>query len=174
MAGKALTGIHKVVALILAVCVDLTLFYAPGTVLIISFLGHFAHLWVSAALRWTAVTVITLLVLGDLKPLLIRFITAYSLLPAVYETGKRAFFREENQCGPVADIRCWLMFAGASLGAALFWEITIPDSEDEEAGSKEKKQKSRVLFMRVLHMYKPDYPKLFGGVVFLSLAVICK
>lgn len=174
MAGKALTPIHKVIALILAVCVDLSLFYASGSVLTRVFLGHFAHLWLSAALRWSAVTVITLLVLGDLTPLLIRFITAYSLLPPVFETGTWAFYREESQCGPVADIRCWLMFAGASLGAALFWEITIPDSDDEEAGSEEKKQKSRVLFMRVLYMYKPDYPKLFGGVVFLSLAVICE
>ncbi|KAM4725933.1 antigen peptide transporter 2a [Anableps anableps] len=169
----AVTTIHKVVALILAVCVDLSLFYASGFVGIRSFLGNFAHLWLCAALRWSAVTVTTLLVLGDLEPLLIRFITAYSLLPAVYETGTRALYREESPCGPVADIRCWLMFAGASLGAALFWEITIPDS-DEEAGSKAQKQKSRVLFMRVLYLYKPDYPKLFGGFVFLSLAVLCE
>ncbi|MEQ2188735.1 hypothetical protein GOODEAATRI_018083, partial [Goodea atripinnis] len=126
-------------------------------------------------LRWSAVTGLTLLFLGDLSPLLIRFITAYSLLPAVFETGTRALYREESQCGPVADIRCWLMFAGASLGAALFWEIIIPDS-DEEAGSQEQKQKqkSRVLFMRVVHLYKPDYPKMLGGFVFLSLAVICE
>ncbi|MEQ2311278.1 hypothetical protein AMECASPLE_018194, partial [Ameca splendens] len=171
----AVTTIHKVVALIVAVCADLSLFYASGFVVIHSVLGHFAHLWLSAALRWSAVTGLTLLFLGDLSPLLIRFITAYSLLPAVFETGTRALYREESQCGPVADIRCWLMFAGASLGAALFWEIIIPDS-DEEAGSQEQKQKqkSRVLFMRVLHLYKPDYPLLLGGFVFLSLAVICE
>ncbi|MED6247091.1 hypothetical protein ATANTOWER_029802, partial [Ataeniobius toweri] len=173
MAEKAVTTIHKVVALIVAVCADLSLFYASGLVVIHSVLGHFAHLWLSAALRWSAVTGLTLLFLGDLSPLLIRFITAYSLLPAVFETGTRALYREESQCGPVADIRCWLMFAGASLGAALFWEIIIPDS-DEEAGSQEQKQKSRVLFMRVLHLYKPDYPLLFGGFVFLSLAVMCE
>ncbi|MED6236234.1 hypothetical protein ATANTOWER_006215, partial [Ataeniobius toweri] len=173
MAEKAVTTIHKVVALIVAVCVDLSLFYASGLVVIHSVLGHFAHLWLSAALRWSAVTGLTLLFLGDLSPLLIRFITAYSLLPAVFETGTRALYREESQCGPVADIRCWLMFAGASLGAALFWEIIIPDS-DEEAGNKEQKQKSRVLFMRVVHLYKPDYPKMLGGFVFLSLAVICE
>uniref|UniRef100_A0A3B3VQB3 Transporter associated with antigen processing, subunit type a n=1 Tax=Poecilia latipinna TaxID=48699 RepID=A0A3B3VQB3_9TELE len=168
----ALTTIHKVFALTLAVCVDLFLFYASGFAGIHNVLGLFAHLWLSAALRWSAVTITTLLVLGDPNPLLIRFITAYSLLPAVYETGTRVLYREESPCGPVADIRCWLMFAGASLGAALFWEITIPDS-DEEAGSKAQKQKSRVLFMRVVHLFKPDYPKLFGGFVFLSLAVFC-
>ncbi|XP_047240035.1 antigen peptide transporter 2a [Girardinichthys multiradiatus] len=173
MAEKAVTTIHKVVALIVAVCVDLSLFYASGLVVIHSVLGHFAHLWLSAALRWSAVTGLTLVFLGDLSPLLIRFITAYSLLPAVLETGTRALYREESQCGPVADICCWLMFAGASLGAALFWEIIIPDS-DEKAENKEQKQKSRVLVMRVLHLYKPDYPKLFGGFVFLSLAVMCE
>ncbi|XP_036001693.1 antigen peptide transporter 2 [Fundulus heteroclitus] len=173
MAGKAVTTIYKVFALIAAVFVDLSLFYASGLVVFHGALGHFAHLWISAALRWSGVTVVTLLLLGDLEPLLIRFITAYSLLPAVFGTGTRALYREESQCGPAADVRCWLMFAGASLGAALFWEITVPDS-DEEAGSKEQKQKSRVLFMRVLHMYKPDYPLLFGGVVFLSSAVICE
>uniref|UniRef100_A0A3Q2QJJ1 Transporter associated with antigen processing, subunit type a n=1 Tax=Fundulus heteroclitus TaxID=8078 RepID=A0A3Q2QJJ1_FUNHE len=173
MAGKAVTTIYKVFALIAAVFVDLSLFYASGLVVFHGALGHFAHLWISAALRWSGVTVVTLLLLGDLEPLLIRFITAYSLLPAVFGTGTRALYREESQCGPAADVRCWLMFAGASLGAALFWEITVPDS-DEEAGSKEQKQKSRVLFMRVLHMYKPDYPLLFGGFVFLSLAVICE
>uniref|UniRef100_A0A3B5MCA7 Transporter associated with antigen processing, subunit type a n=1 Tax=Xiphophorus couchianus TaxID=32473 RepID=A0A3B5MCA7_9TELE len=167
------TTIYKVFALTLAVCVDLSLFYASGFAGIHNVLGHFAHLWLSAALRWSAVTITTLLVLGDPNPLLIRFITAYSLLPAVYETGTRVLYREESPCGPVADIRCWLMFAGASLGAALFWEITIPDS-DEEAGSKAQKQKSRVLFMRVLHLYRPDYPKMLGGLVFLSLAVICE
>ncbi|XP_043995141.1 antigen peptide transporter 2-like isoform X2 [Gambusia affinis] len=173
MAGKDRTTIHKVSALFVAVCVDLSLFYASGFAGIHSVLGHFAHLWLFAALRWSAVTITTLLVLGDPSPLLIRFVTAYSLLPAVYETGTRALYREESPCGPVADIRCWLMFAGASLGAALFWEITIPDS-DEEAGSKAQKQKSRVLFMRVVHLYRPDYPLLFGGVVFLTLAVICE
>ncbi|XP_027892732.1 antigen peptide transporter 2a [Xiphophorus couchianus] len=173
MAGKDRTTIYKVFALTLAVCVDLSLFYASGFAGIHNVLGHFAHLWLSAALRWSAVTITTLLVLGDPNPLLIRFITAYSLLPAVYETGTRVLYREESPCGPVADIRCWLMFAGASLGAALFWEITIPDS-DEEAGSKAQKQKSRVLFMRVLHLYRPDYPKMLGGLVFLSLAVICE
>ncbi|XP_054911196.1 antigen peptide transporter 2a [Poeciliopsis prolifica] len=172
MAGKDRTTIHKVFALTLAVFVDLSLFYAAGFVGIHRVLGHLAHLWLSAALRWSAVTITSLLVLGDPNPLLVRFITAYSLLPAVYGTGTRVLYREQSPCGPVADLRCWLMFAGASLGAALFWEITIPDS-DEEAGGKEQKHKSRVLFMRVVHLFKPDYPKLFGGFVFLSLAVIC-
>ncbi|KAM4539239.1 antigen peptide transporter 2a [Odontesthes bonariensis] len=167
----AVTIIHKVVALMLAVCVDFSLFYASGFVVIHNVFGHLARLWLSAALRWSAVSVITLLTLGDLKPLLIRVITAYSLLPAVFETGTSAFYREESQCGRATDVRCWLMCAAASLAAALFWEIIIPDT-DEEAASKEQKQKSRVLFMRVLRLCRPDYPLMLGGFVFLSLAVI--
>lgn len=173
MAGSTATTIRKVVTLILAVCVDLSLFYASGCVVAHCVFGHLARLWVSAALRCLALTAVTLLSLGDLKPLLIRFITVHSLLPAVFETGSKALYHEETQCGFLADMRCWLMCAGASLAAALFWEITIPDTDDETA-DKETKQQSRKLFVRVLLMYKPYYRLLLGGFVFLSLAVTCK
>ncbi|TKS89112.1 Antigen peptide transporter 2 [Collichthys lucidus] len=155
------------------VCVDLSLFYASGFEVIHRIFGHVTRIWLSAALRCLALTVVTRLSLGELKPLLIRFITVHSLLPAVFETGTKVLYHEETQCGLLADMRCWLMGTGASLAAALFWEMTIPDSDDAAAG-KEKKQKSRELFVRVLHLYKPDYPLLLGGLVFLSLAVICE
>lgn len=172
MAEKPVTTFHKVLALVLCVCIELFLFYAARFVVHSAF-GHLARLWVFAALRWSVIIVTALLVLGDLKPLLIRFITAHSLLPAVLETGTWALSLEESQCGRVVDVRCWLMLAGASLGAALFWEITIPDC-DEETENKEQKHKSRVLFKRVLYLYYPDYLLLLGGLVFLTLAVICK
>lgn len=105
--------------------------------------------------------------------MLIRFITAHSLLPAVFETGTHVVYHEETQCGLLADMRCWLMCAGASLAGALFWEITIPEAEDAAAG-KEKKQKARVLLVRVLHLYKPDHLLLLGGLLFLTLAVLCE
>lgn len=173
MAGKTATIARKVVALTLAVCVDFSLFYASGFVVIQSAFGHLASLWVSAALRCLALTTVTLLSLEDIKPVLIRFIMAHSLLPAVFETGAIAVYHEETQCGWLADTRCWLMCAGASLAGALFWEITIPDADDKAAG-KEKKQKARVLFLRVLHLYKPDCLLLLGGLVFLTLAVLCE
>ncbi|XP_041811130.1 antigen peptide transporter 2a [Chelmon rostratus] len=172
MAGNTAT-IGKFVALILAVCVDLSLFYASGFVVTRSVFGHLARLWVCAALRFLALTAVTLFTLGDLKLPLIRFITAHSLLPAVLETGTEALYHEETQCGLQADVRCWLMCAGASLAAALFWEITIPDTDDAAAG-EEKKQKARELFMRVLYLCKPLYKLLLGGLVFLSLAVVCE
>lgn len=164
---------RKVAIFTLSVSVDLLLFYASGFAVFHSVFGHFPRLWLSAALRWLALIGVSLLTLGDPKALLIRFITAHSLLPAVFETGTNALYREESQCGQLGDVRCWLMFSGASLAAALFWEITIPYI-DEEAEDKKKKQKARVLLMRVLRLYRPDYPLLFGGLVFLSLAVICK
>lgn len=164
---------RKVVAFILAVSVDLLLFYASGFAVFHSVFGHFTRLWLSAALRWLALIGVSLLTLGDPKALLIRFITAHSLLPAVFETGINAFYREESQCGQLGDVRCWLLFSGASFAAALFWEITIPDTDEDPTG-KEKKQKARVLFMRVVRLYRPDYPLMLGGLVFLSLAVICK
>ncbi|XP_044190910.1 antigen peptide transporter 2a isoform X1 [Thunnus albacares] len=173
MADNTAPVFRKVVALTSAVCVDLSLFYASGFVATHGVFGDLSRLWVSAVLRCLALIAVTLFTLEDLKPVLIRFITAHSVLPAVFETGTRVVYHEESQCGLLADMRCWLMCAGASLAAALFWELTIPDADDAAAG-KEKKQKARVLFMRVLRLYKPYYSLLFGGFVFLSLAVICE
>ncbi|CAJ1083042.1 antigen peptide transporter 2a [Xyrichtys novacula] len=173
MAGFTETVLRRAVTLFFAVCVDLSLFYASGSGVSISVFGHVARLWVSAALRCLALTSVTLLSLGAPKPRLIRFIAAHSLLPAVFETGTKVLYNEETPCGLSADLRCWLMCTGASLAAALFWEITIPDTDDAAAGG-EGKQKARVLLVRVLHLYKPDYLLLIGGVVFLSLAVICE
>uniref|UniRef100_A0AAX7SQM8 Transporter associated with antigen processing, subunit type a n=1 Tax=Astatotilapia calliptera TaxID=8154 RepID=A0AAX7SQM8_ASTCA len=143
--------------------VDLLLFYASGFAVFHSVFGHFTRLWLCAALRWLALIGVSLLTLGVPKALLIRFITVHSLLPAVFETGTNAFYREESECGQLGDVRCWLMFSGASLAAALFWEITIPDT-DEEAQPVKRRNKRR----------EHDYPLMLGGLVFLSLAVICE
>ncbi|XP_034016757.1 antigen peptide transporter 2a [Thalassophryne amazonica] len=173
MAGS--TAAAKLVALTFAVCVDLSVFCALGLAVTQTLLEHVVRLWVCAALRGFALTAVTLLSFGRLKPVLVRFITVHSLLPAVFETGTKAIYGrdEQNACGWSADLRCWLLYGGASLAGALFWEIIVPDSDPEAAG-KEKKQKSRVLFVRVLRLYKSDYLLLIGGFMFLSLAVICE
>lgn len=173
MADNTASFLRKACTLFLAACVDLSLFYASGFHVSVRVCGHLTRLWVSAALRCLALTSVTLLGLGDPKPLLIRFIAVHSLLPAVFETGTKVLYNEETQCGLLADTRCWLMCAGASLAAALFWEITVPDSNDAAAG-KEKKHKARVLLLRVLHLYRPDYLLMGGGLVFLTLAVLCE
>lgn len=173
MAGTIGTTILRVVALCLSGVLDLSLFYASDFAVTRSVFGHFTRLWFSAALRFLAPTAVSLLVLGDARPILIRCIAVHSLLPAVLETGTNVWYHEQTQCSQLSDLRCWLLSAGASLAAALFWEITVPDT-DEEAAGKVRKQKTRVLFMRVLRLFKPDYPLLLLALVFLSLAVICK
>lgn len=173
MAVSTASLLRKVCTLLLSVCVDLSLFYASGFHVSLRVCGHLTRLWVSALLRFLALTSVTLLGLKDPKPVLIRFIAVQSVLPAVFETGTKVLYHAETQCGLLADARCWVMCAGASVAAALFWEITIPDSDDAAAG-KEKKQKARVLLMRVVHLYRPDYLLIAGGVVFLTLAVLCE
>uniref|UniRef100_A0A8D3DQ86 Transporter associated with antigen processing, subunit type a n=1 Tax=Scophthalmus maximus TaxID=52904 RepID=A0A8D3DQ86_SCOMX len=165
----------QAVALVSAICVDLLLFYASRSLVAPRGVSaHLLRLWVCASVRCVALTSVSRLGLGDITPLLVRVIAVHSLLPAVFDTGATVLLRAESQCGRRADARCcWLLSTGASLAAALFWETTLPDS-DEAAAGKEKKQKARVLFMRVLRLYRPDYPLLLGGVVFLSLAVICE
>lgn len=171
MAVIKATTLRRVFTLTVAVLLDLSLFYASGCTAALHVFGHLARLWISAALRCLTLTAVTLLSLGELKPLLIRLITVHSLLPAVLETGSQAVYNEEAQCGLLADTSCWLMCAGASLAAALFWELAIPDNGGDD---KETKQKSRELFVRVLLLYKPYYHLLFGGFGFLTMAVICK
>lgn len=163
---------RQAAALTSAACVDLSLFYASGLLVTRGVFGHLARLWLCALARCLALTAVTVFTLGDLKPVLVRLITTHCVLPAVIETGTRALYHEGSPCGSWADGGCWLMCCGASLAAALFWEITIPDTDG--AAGEEKKQKSRVLLVRVLQLSKPDYPLLLGGVVFLTLAVICK
>ncbi|XP_060948274.1 antigen peptide transporter 2a [Limanda limanda] len=174
MAGKTFSLFHTAAAVTAAVCVDLSLLYASGLLETLSVSSHLARLWVCAALRGSALTGLSLLVLGDLRPLLVRVIALYCLLPAVFETGSEALHHEKGQCDRLVDARsCWLLRAAASGAAALFWEITFPDSEQPAAG-KETRQKSRVLFLRVLRLYRPHYLLLLGGSVFLSLAVVCE
>ncbi|XP_029023597.1 antigen peptide transporter 2a [Betta splendens] len=171
MATNAATIMPKVSALVLSLFVDLCLFYASDLPLIRGVFGFFTRLWFVAALRFVAPTAVTLLILGDFKPRLIRFTATYSLLPAVLETGTQVLFREETPCVQRTDLRCWSLFAAASAAAALFWEVIVPDAEESD-GEKREKQRSRVLFMRVLRLFRPDYPLLLGGLAFLSLAVL--
>uniref|UniRef100_H3BZ95 Transporter associated with antigen processing, subunit type a n=1 Tax=Tetraodon nigroviridis TaxID=99883 RepID=H3BZ95_TETNG len=67
----------------------------------------------------------------------------------------------------------WLMGAGASLAAARFWELTVPDGDDGD-GDEQQKLESRKLFVRVLGLYRPFYRLLAGGFLFLASAVACE
>lgn len=169
----AASATRRAFALAVTVCLDVALFYASGFVATRGVCGHLTRLWATAALRWLALTAATLFCLGDVAPVLVRLITAHSALAAVLESGRRALSHGESPCALANDAQCWLMCAGASLAAALFWEITIPDGGDEETGGKGR-HKSRVLFMRVVRLYRPDFPLIAGGFVFLTAAVVCE
>ncbi|KAK6291030.1 hypothetical protein J4Q44_G00385630 [Coregonus suidteri] len=82
---------------------------------------------------------------------------------------------QESAYGPLGlgGPSLWLLCTAAAAAAALFWETTFPDSNGESNG-KQKKQKARVLFMRVLIFYRPDTLLLVGAFIFLSLAVLCE
>ncbi|XP_057684228.1 antigen peptide transporter 2a isoform X2 [Corythoichthys intestinalis] len=108
--------------------------------------------------------------LGELSPGPTRFIAVHSSLPAVLVSLTSALRLGDHLCGAVGDTRCWMMSAGASLLAALFWEVGAPDSN----GRKDEQQKHGVLFMRVVRMYKPDCALLLVGFFFLTLAAICQ
>lgn len=160
-------------SLLLAAFVDLSLFYASGCVAAAGVPVSLARLWACAALRCAALAAAGLLGLGHILPPLLRFAAVHGTLPAVLESGSRLLRHEAPRCGSQADFRCWLMCAGASLAAAMFWELTFPDADGED-GDENKKQESRKLFVRVLLLYKPFYQLLAGGFLFLSVAVTCK
>ncbi|KAF4075232.1 hypothetical protein AMELA_G00232050 [Ameiurus melas] len=67
----------------------------------------------------------------------------------------------------------WLVGSVAAALGCLFWETLLPESNGESS-SKENKQKARVLFMRVIRFYRPDYLFLISASVFLALAVLCE
>uniref|UniRef100_A0A8C5EXD5 Antigen peptide transporter 2-like n=1 Tax=Gouania willdenowi TaxID=441366 RepID=A0A8C5EXD5_GOUWI len=138
--------------------------------------AHMALLWLSAALRGWALIAGTLVTFGRPVPVLIRSIAVYSLLPAVFEAGSVVLSGQGSWCDRPGDARCWVMCAGSSVAAALFWELSIPETSGDSEGEEEEKQKhkSRVLFIRVLRLFRPDYLLLLGGLIFLSLAVICE
>lgn len=171
MAGTAGTAVRAVAALTLSVVADLSLFYASGRFASAGASGRLARLWVLAALRCLAPCAATRLCLGRLEPNLIRWAVTHSLLPAVLESGSRALRRDETRCALAADARCWWMCAGASLAAALFWEVTVP-GEGDAGGDRGARRRSRELFVRVVLLYRPYYHLLLGGLLFLSLAVI--
>uniref|UniRef100_A0A674BX75 Transporter associated with antigen processing, subunit type a n=1 Tax=Salmo trutta TaxID=8032 RepID=A0A674BX75_SALTR len=120
---------------------------------------------------------LTLLTLGSIKPVFKRWLAVHCFLAPVYETGRRMLYGSspERVYGSLGlgSPSLWLLCTVAAAAAALFWETTFPDSNGESNG-KQKTQKARVLFMRVLYFYRPDTLLLVGAFIFLSLAVLCE
>ncbi|KAK3511122.1 hypothetical protein QTP70_032105 [Hemibagrus guttatus] len=124
--------------------------------------------WTEAVLRCSVLC--SLFYWRDVRGRLIkRWVMAHCFITPVYETGRLTLFGN----WPMEKFAMWLVGSVAAALGCLFWETLIPES-NEESSSKEKKQKARVLFMRVLHLYKPDYLFLIGASLFLALAVLCE
>nr|ABQ59683.1 ATP binding cassette TAP2a [Salmo salar] len=139
--------------------------------------GNVVRLWVVAGIRLVLLLGLTLLTLGSIKPVFKRWLAVHCFLAPVYETGRRMLYGSspERVYGSLGlgSPSLWLLCTAAAAAAALFWETTFPDSNGESNG-KQKTQKARVLFMRVLYFYRPDTLLLVGAFIFLSLAVLCE
>lgn len=164
----------KTAASAAALCVDVSLFHALGS-------GEqprgVALLWLGACLRCASLLSVARLAWDRPRPALLRFLAAHALLVPVYETGHRLLRGGGDEPGNGRLVcggwRAWLTGGAACAAAALFWELTLPGREDGATG-EERNQKARVLFVRVLRLYKPDFLYLLGAFVFLSLSVLCE
>ncbi|KAK6327439.1 hypothetical protein J4Q44_G00030840 [Coregonus suidteri] len=170
-------------AMALGICIDITTFCAPGFGASIfetgpstfNYFGNLVRLWVVAGIRLVLLLGLSLLTLGSIKPVFKRWLAVHCFLAPVYETVRLMLYggSPESAYGSLGGPSLWLLCTAAVAAAALFWETTFPDSNGESNG-KQKKQKARVLFMRVLIFYRPDTLLLIGAFIFLSLAVLCE
>nr|AAD53035.1 TAP2B protein [Oncorhynchus mykiss] len=139
--------------------------------------GNVVRLWVVAGIRLVLLLGLSLLTLGSIKPVFKRWLAVHCFLAPVYETGRLMPYggSPERVYGSLGlgSPSLWPLCTVAAAAAALFWETTFPDSNGESNG-KQKTQKARVLFMRVLIFYRPDILLLVGAFIFLSLAVLCE
>uniref|UniRef100_A0A8C2A3H3 ABC-type antigen peptide transporter n=1 Tax=Cyprinus carpio TaxID=7962 RepID=A0A8C2A3H3_CYPCA len=125
--------------------------------------------WAESALRCTLLSAGATLYKDAADPLMRRWVTVHCFIGSVYETGRLALFDNYR----LDKFNSWLVGTVAAALACLFWEVTLPDTNGESNG-KERKQKARVLFIRVIRLSKPDYLLLCGAFVFLTLAVLCE
>uniref|UniRef100_A0AAY5ENH6 Transporter associated with antigen processing, subunit type a n=1 Tax=Electrophorus electricus TaxID=8005 RepID=A0AAY5ENH6_ELEEL len=125
--------------------------------------------WVKSVLRWALLYTASIFYTDLRGSVAKRWILTHCFIGPMYETGRLALFGNY----PLAKFDMWLVGSVAAALGCLFWEMLFPDSNGESNG-KERKQKARVLFMRVIHLYQPDYLLLIGASVFLALAVLCE
>ncbi|KAL4629589.1 hypothetical protein GN956_G17023 [Arapaima gigas] len=132
-------------------------------------LGGLVCMWSVSVVRWALICSLLVPAVDlHLRPVMKRWAAAHCFLSSVYESGRAAAFG-----GPLEKPWFVVLNTVAAAAACLFWEVTFPDSNGEK-NRKEKKQKARVLFMRVLRFCKPDYLLMVGAFFFLSAAVLCE
>ncbi|KAG5264902.1 hypothetical protein AALO_G00259280 [Alosa alosa] len=160
----------------LAVCVDFIVYYVLDHRLL---LGEFheentytnlLRKWVSSGIRWVILHGVTHLVTNGSSVFLKRMLTTHCLLGPIFWTGRMVLFDSH----PLEKSWFWLLNFLAAASACIFWELSCPDKSCQSDGEKKGQTASRVLFKRVILLYRPDYILLFGAFVFLSLAVLCE
>uniref|UniRef100_A0AAY4CMU7 Transporter associated with antigen processing, subunit type a n=1 Tax=Denticeps clupeoides TaxID=299321 RepID=A0AAY4CMU7_9TELE len=156
-----------------AVCVDLALVYLLDLGWSLRDDGHVASTllrrWLSSCLRCAAACGASLVAPGSFRPALRRLLATHCALGPVVETGRVLL---ASDC-LLESFRLWAGSLAAAGVACFFWEVTWPDGNGESNGT-EKKQKARVLFMRVIRLYRPDFLFMLGAFIFLALAVLCE
>ncbi|XP_026145433.1 antigen peptide transporter 2-like [Carassius auratus] len=154
------------------ICLDLIIVYSldlGGTLFTsrTNFDYNLLRQWAESGLRFTMLYAGSVLYKDAAHLLNRRWILIHCFIGSVYETGRSVLFDNSR----LDKLNSWLVGTVAAALACVFWEITLPDTNGESNG-KERKQKARVLFIRVIRLYKPDYILLFGAFVFLALAVL--
>lgn len=168
-------NMRKVLVFACILCVDIIIVYTLnlGAALLKSRTRNLDHnllrQWAESGLRCTLLYAGSMLHKDAADPLIRRWITVHCFIASVYETGRLALFDNYR----LDKFNLWLVGTVAAALACLFWEVTLPDTNGESNG-KERKQWARVLFIRVIRLYRPDYILLCGAFVFLALAVLCE
>lgn len=121
--------------------------------------------WIASGIRWVILN--GLLSHAHDYSKVQRWLTTHCLLGPIFFTGRDIMLGNY----PLEGSWVWCLNALAAASAWLFWELSWPD---ENGNSKETTTTARVLFKRVIVMYKPDYLLLFGAFVFLAFAVFCE
>lgn len=166
---------RKVLVFACVLCVDILIVYTLdlGGALLKSRTSNLDYnlfrQWAESALRCTLLYTGSVLYKDAAHPLVRRWITVHCFIASVYETGRSVLFDNYR----LDKFNSWLVGTVAAALACLFWEVTLPDTNGESNG-KDRKQRARVLFIRVIRMSKPDYILLCGAFVFLTLAVLCE
>ncbi|XP_050961212.1 antigen peptide transporter 2a [Labeo rohita] len=166
---------HKILVFACVLCVDIIIVYTLdlGETFLKSRTRNLDYnllrQWAESGLRCTLLYTGSILCKDAADPHIRRWITVHCFIGSVYETGRVALFDNYR----LGKYNLWLVGTVAAALACLFWEVTLPDTNGESNG-KDRKQRARVLFIRVICLSKPDYILLCGAFVFLTLAVLCE
>ncbi|XP_076145901.1 antigen peptide transporter 2-like [Alosa pseudoharengus] len=157
----------------LAVCVDLIVYYVLDNRLLVGTFHeentNLLRQCVSSGIRWVVLYGVSHMVTNGSGVVLKRMLTTHCVLP-VFWTGRTVLLDSH----PLGKSWFWLLNFLAAASACIFWELSCPDKSCQSNGEKKGQMASRVLFKRVILLYRPDYILIFGALVFLSLAVLCE